>query len=195
MFSRLGMLVPKHVQPFQSRSYYSTLNCFKISTKNHTFFPQMTPILTKPYKSTTPLTHATYTPTRSFRTTTPALDWHQKIDHKTGEYYYIDIFTGKKTNIAPPVYLPHDAPQESAALAFLRADRAPVTGVQKKKSVLRPFFTAMGIAGILYFLGEYGYLERLLGYSPPARPNIPYSKRVQERTKDLARGYDDFCKQ
>jgi len=104
----------------------------------------MTPILTKPYKSTTPLTHATYTPTRSFRTTTPALDWHQKIDHKTGEYYYIDIFTGKKTNIAPPVYLPHDAPQESASLAFLRADRAPVTGVQKKKISLTSVFYCDG---------------------------------------------------
>lgn len=76
-------------------------------------------------------------------------------------------------------------------MAFLRSDRSAVVGVHKKKSILRPVFSVLIVAGTLFTLGEMGYLDKLFGYVPPPK-RVVLSENVDLRAKDMLVRYEDL---
>lgn len=129
----------------------------------------------------------------TFRKSRPTLDWHQKVDNKTGKFYYIDIFTGQKTDVQPKVFLPYDAPKESAAMSILRHDRVDNQGVVKKQSVLRPLLTVAVIMAVLYALDHFGYVDAMFGYEPPPKRQQTAEQRViDEASQNMKLFLDRF---
>ena len=124
-----------------------------------------------------------------FRHSKIVRDWHQHLDHQTGKFYYINIFSGEKTDQKPKEYLPYDAVQDES-LAALRSNQFQQQ--KKPRSIVRPLALFVVIAGCIYVAEKYGRIDDLLGLTPPPRQHATIESNIYERTKQKMVNFQNY---
>lgn len=125
-----------------------------------------------------------------FRMSRAARDWHQHLDHQTGKFYYINIFSGEKTDKQPAEFLPYDAPPQDESLAALRSNQ--FQHQSKPRSVLRPIAAFCVVAAGIAVAEHFGLIDRLFGFTPPQRPPATLAPDVYQMTKQKMVSFRDF---